>query len=182
MVCAPSDSSARARGLFLGGGGKWPRPGLRHVPGHAHFVVIVWLLSCCAALTLPHLPSPHSSSTGLSYDRVKAALETVNNLEELCHVISLHTNIHVEPDVEAVVKVLLGVEWLTWRRLIWWLDWASETEAAEALFGFAEPLAGMCVHVCIFQNCLCVTSSTCNVCVLVSGAPSLTTRGTYIPK
>ena len=66
--------------------------------------------------------------------------------------IALESNINVEPDVEAVVKELLGEEWLTWRHLIWWLDMASETEVAEALFGFAEPLAGMCVHVCIFQN------------------------------
>ena len=127
-------------------------PSRRLVTGHAHFVVIVWLLTCSAALTLPHLPSPHSSSTGLSYDRVKAALERVNNLEELCRVIALYANIRIEPDVEAVVKELLGVEWLTWRQLIWWLDLARETEVAEALFGFAEPLAGMCVHVCIFQN------------------------------
>ena len=127
-------------------------PGLRLVPGHAHFVVIVWLLTCNAALTLPHLPSPHSSSTGLSYDRVKSALERVNNLEELCHVLASDPNIRVEPDVEALVKVLLGEEWVTWRYLIRWLDEASETKAADALFCFAEPLAGMRVHVCIFQN------------------------------
>ena len=127
-------------------------PGLRLVPGHAHFVVIVWHLTCSAALTLPHLPSPHSSSTGLSYDRVKKALERVNNLEELCRVLASYANIRVEPDVEAVVKVLLRWERVTWRLLIYWLDQASETEAAEALFGFAEPLAGMRVHVCIFLN------------------------------
>ena len=83
---------------------------------------------------------------------MKAALERVKSLEELCRVIALESNINVEPDVEAVVKELLGEEWLTWRHLIWWLDMASETKAAEALFGFAEPLAGMCVHVCVFQN------------------------------
>ena len=128
------------------------------VPGHAHFVVIVWLLTCSAALTLPHLPSPHSSSTGLSYNRVKEALERVNNLEELCRVITSDVNVHVEPDVEAVVKVLLRLELLTWRHLICWLDDASETEAAETLFGFAEPLAGMCVHAKLIVN-LCMVST-----------------------
>ena len=127
------------------------------VPGHAHFVVIVWLLTCSAALTLPHLPSPHSSSTGLSYGHVKEALERVNNLEGLCRVLASY-NVHVEPDMEAVVKVLLGVELLTWRYLILWLDWASETEAAETLFGFAEPLAGMCVHAKLIVN-LCMVST-----------------------
>ena len=120
--------------------------------------MIVCLLTCSAALTLPHLPSPHSSSTGLSYGRVKAALERVNNLEELCRVLASFYNGHVEPDVEAVVKVLLGVEWVTWRDLICWLDWASETEAAETLFGFAEPLAGMCVHAKLIVNLFMVST------------------------
>ena len=76
---------------------------------------------------------------------MKAALESVRSLEAVCRVLDSDNDIQVQPHLEAMVKSLLEDGGLTWRRLITCLDRASETDAADFIRGFAEPLAGIYV-------------------------------------
>ena len=85
---------------------------------------------------------------------MKAALERVRSLEAVCRVLDSYENIQVQPHLEAIVKRLLEDGWLTWRWLILYLDEASETDAADYIRGFAEPLAGMYTCRCVCTTCI----------------------------
>ena len=85
------------------------------------------------------LNCPFIFFTALSYSSVKTALENVRNLEEVCKIFDLPTG----TTLESVAKELLDMDLLSWRGLMWRLDWANETDASEAISGLAEPLAGM---------------------------------------
>ena len=74
---------------------------------------------------------------------MKAALERVKSLVAVCRVADRQFRIQVQPHLEAMVEGLLENGGLTWRWLIRCLDLASETDAADFIIGFAEPLAGM---------------------------------------
>lgn len=76
----------------------------------------------------------------------------MKNLEKLCSVLSTHAsgfpeNISelktYEEQLTEVVLQLSKYARLTWRNLINYLDLAEETDAADAIKNYAEPLNGM---------------------------------------
>ena len=119
----------------------------------------VTVVTGCPLTNRPHSSTPltptlsHSmSSTAKTHDSLTTALQRVRNLDRLCDVLceyisGFSDNLKglkpYEAQLKAVVEELLEYERLTWRALIYCLDEAAETAAADAIKDFAEPLVGM---------------------------------------
>ena len=102
------------------------------------------------------------SSTAMTHDSLTTALQRVRNLDRLCDIFCIDLRSFsdelkglkpYEAQLKAVVEELLEYKlWLTWRELILRLDDAEETDAADAIKDFAEPLVGMCTDMTCISN------------------------------